>query len=115
MVQSQGIPLVARNSCGASQDRIAAGAALHRHGLHVSLVWIDQSATPSRCCAKGRSTSYAGWDNGHEDNSPENGTCRTMAGSKSQTGVEKATQMAACARAALFRKFANREPTNKGI
>ena len=26
-----------------------------------------------------RPTSYARWDNGHEDNSPENGTCRTIA------------------------------------
>jgi hypothetical protein len=33
------------------------------------------------------STSYARWDNGHEDNSPENGTCRTMAESKPQAGV----------------------------
>jgi hypothetical protein len=62
---------------------------LHRHELHVSLFWIGQSATPSRCCAKGRSTSYARWDNGHEDNSPENGTCRTMAGSNPQAGGRK--------------------------
>jgi hypothetical protein len=49
--------------------------------------WIGQSATPSRCCAKGKSTSNSRWDIGHEDNSPENGTCRTVAGSKPLAGV----------------------------
>jgi hypothetical protein len=32
-------------------------------------------------------TSYARWYNVHEDNSPEKGTCLTMAGSKPQAGV----------------------------
>ena len=37
------------------------------------------SGSRARAAPLGSSTSYARWDNGHEDNSPENGTCRTIA------------------------------------
>ena len=37
------------------------------------------SGSRARAVPLGSSTSYARWDNGHEDNSPENSTCRTIA------------------------------------
>jgi hypothetical protein len=61
-----------------------------------------------------RSTSNVRGDLGHEDNSPENGTCRTMAGSKPLAGGKQmASQLELNARAALCRELAKREPTNR--
>jgi hypothetical protein len=60
------------------------------------------------------STSYARWVNGHEDNSPENGTCRTMEVNLRQ-GSQMASQLELSARAALCRQLAKREPANRAL
>ena len=61
----------------------------------------------------GSRTSYARWDNGHKGNSPENGTCGTISGSKPQAGVQMASQWELSARAALCRQLAKREPKSR--
>jgi ribosomal protein L36 len=61
MVQRQGIPLVARSCCGASQDRIAAGAAAISWNFHDFHYDLKSSRTPDCVYEKRADGSASTW------------------------------------------------------